>query len=265
MEAADPVSASGLARALQIIYAVADANPSGIGVSALSRHLGMPKAVAHRILKTLSNDGFLQFDEGTKRYSLGAGALSVGLNAFVNLDLRAAVHPFLRDLVEATGETATLSMRQGWARLYLDQVESPREVRMTVSVGRPYPLHAGSSSKAILAALPDRDVDAFLRLRPLESLTARTPVDPDALLVEISRIRRLGYAESAGERQPAAGGVASAVLRQDGTVFGSVSVCGPITRFDEATRAAYGPLVAQAAERVSTAMIRQSAPTLTAT
>ncbi|WP_433359699.1 IclR family transcriptional regulator [Streptosporangium sp. CA-115845] len=258
METSDPASASGLTRALQVIYTVAEETSTGIGVSAISRRLGLPKAVAHRILKTLSNDGFLRFDEETKRYTLGVGALSVGLSAISSLGLQAAVHPFLRNLVQATGETATLSIRQGWTRIYLDQVESPREVRMTVAVGRPYSLHAGSSSKAILAAMSDRDISEFLRLQPFEALTPHTLVTPDALLAEVGRIRRLGYAESAGERQSAAGSVAAAVLRPDGTVFGSVSICGPITRFDETTRASYGPLVAKVAGHISTVVLHRT-------
>ncbi|WP_326640813.1 hypothetical protein OG884_37340 [Streptosporangium sp. NBC_01755] len=80
----------------------------------------------------------------------------------------------------------------------------------------------------------------------------------EALLAEVGRIRRLGHAESAGERQSAAGSVAAAVLRSDGTVFGSVSICGPITRFDETTRASYGPLVAEVAGRISTVVLHRT-------
>nr|WP_283137124.1 IclR family transcriptional regulator C-terminal domain-containing protein [Rhizohabitans arisaemae] len=93
---------------------------------------------------------------------------------------------------------------------------------MTVTIGW---LHAGSSSKAILAAPSDREVGEFLRTRPLEALTPHTLVTREAVLAEIGRIRSLGYAESVGERQSAAGSVAAAVLRSDGTVLGSVSIC----------------------------------------
>ncbi|MGM9295215.1 IclR family transcriptional regulator domain-containing protein, partial [Campylobacter jejuni] len=68
--------------------------------------------------------------------------------------------------------TATLSARQGWTRVYVDQVLSPREIRMAVPLGTHHALHAGSSSKAILAALPDQQVEEYLASSSLERVTA---------------------------------------------------------------------------------------------
>jgi DNA-binding IclR family transcriptional regulator len=244
-------SYSGIGRALRIINAVVEASSTGIGVSALARDLSLPKAVTHRILKALTTDGFLAFDEQTKMYSLGVGALKIGLAAVRLLDVPAAAKPVLHRLVEMTGETATLSIRDGWTRMYLDQVLSPKEVRMSVSVGHSYPLHAGSSSKAILAALPDLEIEEYLHTGKRDRLTAATIVDPVALRNEIATIRRLGYATSRGERQADAGSVASAVYQADGRVFGSLSVCGPAFRFDAATQRRIGAIVRDVGDELS--------------
>lgn len=253
-ESTDSAGPSGLERALQIVYAVTDAGPNGIGVSALARALGLPKAVVHRILKILSGDGFLAFDESTKRYRLGHGALSVGLAAISNLDVRSTARARLHQLVEETAETATLSMRQGWSRVYVDQVPSPQEIRMTVTLGQPYPLHAGSSSKAILATLANEEIEEYLLHRSLDVVTDHTVVDPAALRLEVAEIRSIGYAVSVSERQEGAGSVAAAIRQADGQVFGSISLCGPSGRFDQAVQHRYGQLVAAAAEAISTAI-----------
>jgi DNA-binding IclR family transcriptional regulator len=245
---------SGLQRALQIVYAVAESPPAGIGVSALARELVLPKAVVHRIVKVLATDGFLAFDEQTKRYRLGPRALTVGLAALFQLDVPVVARPYLDRLVGQTGETATLSVRQGWSRVYVDQVLSPQEVRMSVTLGRPYPLHAGSSSKAILSALPDQEIDEYLRHHDLEPITGATLTTPEALREQIARIRELGYAVSAGERQAGAGSVAAPVLRADGSVFGSISLCGPASRFDESMQRRYGWMVAATAAEISVAI-----------
>jgi len=180
-----------------------------------------------------------------------AGALKIGLAAVRLLDVPAAAKPVLHRLVEITGETATLSIRDGWTRMYLDQVLSPKEVRMSVSVGHSYPLHAGSSSKAILAALPDPEIEEYLHTGKRDRLTAATIVDPVALRNEIATIRRLGYATSRGERQADAGSVASAVYQADGRVFGSLSVCGPAFRFDAATQRRIGAIVRDVGDELS--------------
>jgi DNA-binding IclR family transcriptional regulator len=245
---------SSLNRALQLIYAVAESPSPGVGVSALARELSLPKAVVHRIVKVLSADGLLAFDLDTKRYTLGPGALTVGLAALRQLDVPAVARPYLERLVEQTGETATLSVRQGWSRLYIDQALSPQAVRMWVVLGKPYPLHAGASSKAILAVLNDQEIDEYLRHHDLEAATESTVTDRSALKDEIGTIREHGYAVSLGERQPGAGSVAAAIRHADGSVFGSISVCGPVARFDEELRRRYGWLVAATASELSAAI-----------
>lgn len=245
---------SSLERAIRVINAVAETPLPGIGVSALAREVVLPKAVVHRILKTLTGQGFLGFDEDTKLYSLGPGALAIGLAALRQLDVPALAKPFLLRLVEGTDETATLSIRQGWTRLYIDQELSPQEVRMSVRIGEPYSLHAGSSSKAILAALSDAEIREYLAHHDLGRITPSTITERSELEAEIRVIRERGYAISRGERQADAGSVACAVRQPDGQVFGAVSVCGPVMRFDSAAQRRIGLLVKQVAEELSEAI-----------
>lgn len=246
-----PASTSGLERAIRVVNAVAESPSPGLGVSALAREVDLPKAVVHRILKSLVGQEFLKFDESTKLYSLGPGALVVGLSALRQLDVPGIAKPHLQHLVDETGETATLSMRQGWTRLYIDQTLSPQEVRMSVTIGRHYNLHAGSSSKAILAAMSEEEVHKYLTAHSLERSTDATIVDRAELEAEVRVIRERGYAISRGERQPDAGSVACAIHRLDGNVFGSVSVCGPVMRFDSAAQRRIGLLVKEVAAHIS--------------
>lgn len=250
-EGTDTLSRSGLARAVSVINLLAENAPEGMGVSAVSRELQLPKTVAHRILKELVALAFLRFDESTKHYRLGPGALQVGMAALRGLDVPVLARPYLRRLVQQTGETATLSVRQGWERVYIDQVLSPHEIRMSVPLGTSHPLHAGSSSKAILAALSDEEIQEYLDARPLTSITDATITSKSELLAEIERIREVGYAASSGERQSGAGSVAAAVFTAGGDVFGSISLCGPLDRFDSAVFRSHGELVAKTAKDVS--------------
>ncbi|MEU5723692.1 MULTISPECIES: IclR family transcriptional regulator [unclassified Micromonospora] len=242
---------SGLGRALDVINIIAARAPETLGVSTIARELGLPKAVAHRILKELVADEFLSFDEETKRYRLGAGALTVGLAALRAMDVPDIARRYLVRLVRTSGETATLSVRQGWYRVYIDQVLSPHEVRMSVSLGTSHPLHSGSSSKAILAALSDAEAEDYLDNQPLEAVTPSTITSPVRLRAELARIRRQGYAVSMGERQSGAGSVAAAVRYSTGQVFGSISLCGPQNRFTPEVCAGHGALVAAAAAEIS--------------
>ncbi|WP_285790018.1 IclR family transcriptional regulator [Micromonospora sp. NBRC 101691] len=242
---------SGLGRALAVIDLLAEGSPEMIGVSTVARELNLPKAVAHRILKELTANQFVTFDEGTRRYRLGPGALAVGLAALRAIDVQAITNRHMRRLVEATGETATLSMRQGWIRVYTDQVLSPHEIRMSVTLGSRHSLSAGSSSKAILAALPDAEVDEYLATHELTSMTPATITSVEQLRDDLRAVRQQGYAVSRGERQAGAASVAAAIRLASGEVYGSLSLCGPADRFSSRLLAEYGELVSDAARQVS--------------
>jgi DNA-binding IclR family transcriptional regulator len=201
-----------------------------LGITEIAHELAMSKAGVHRVLTSLRGRGLIDFDEPTRRYLLGPALLSLGLRYLAGLDVRQLALPELRELSAATGETATLSLRTGDTRVYVDQVTPLREVIMSVTIGVPYPLHAGASSKAFLAFLAAEQVDAYLR-SDLPALTERTVTDPGRLRQELREIAERGWAESSGERQPGAASVAAPVLDHRRQPVAVLSVCGPAERF----------------------------------
>ena len=117
-------------------------------------------------------------------------------------------------------------------------------------MGRPFPLHAGASSRAILAFGPP-DLRRQILDGPLEALTPKTIVDRERLGEELARNAREGVAVSYGERQPGAASVAAPLLAADGHAVGAISVCGPVDRFDEEVVRRLRPRVSAAAREAS--------------
>lgn len=206
--------------------------PGGIGITDAARELGLSKAVVHRILQSLETRGFVRFDGSSRRYVPGPAVSALGAQALRRTDLRAVAMPVLRRLQQETGETTTVSALVGSHRVYLDQVVSLAEIKMTVEIGRAYPLHAGSSSRAILAFAADELREQVLS-GPLPGLTPHTITDRAALETDLERVRAIGVAVSGGERQPGASSIAAPVFGPEGTVTGALSVCGPVDRFTE--------------------------------
>jgi DNA-binding IclR family transcriptional regulator len=224
--------------------------PDFLGVTAIARSLNLSKAVVHRILQTLVERRLLVSDPTSRGYQLGPAAAALGARALRESQLRTVAMPVLRELQLDTGETTTISARVHGGRVYLDQVECTREIKMTVEVGHRYPLHAGSSSTCILAFLPPAEQEAVLS-GDLPSLTGRTVTDAELLRKRLAEIRAEGLAHSEGERQEGAGSVAAPVFGIDGAVVGAISVCGPAHRVDAAARERFGPMVRMAADRIS--------------
>lgn len=223
--------AGAVHRAAGVLALFTDSPSPTLGITEIAQAMGLSKAVVHRLVTSLRESGLIEADPASRRYRLGPMALALGLAYLAHVDLRERARPVLERLSAVTHETATLSLRQHWHRVYIDQVNPPSEVRMTVPIGRPFPLHAGASSKAFLAFLSKEEQDAFFASQPLEALTANTATDEAALRKELDRIVRRGYARSSGERLAEAHSVAAPVLDHRGEVVGVISVCGPAERF----------------------------------
>ena len=160
----------------------------------------------------------------------------------------AATLPVMQELSRDTRETVTLSTRIGNERVYIGQVVGPRTVHMEVKIGARWPLYAGASGRAILSFLPQSDREAYLDLVILEPLTPDTIASREELAEEIMRVRKLGYAASAGERDPWAAAVAAPIITRRGRVVEAISVCGPRQRFGPEQVRRCGQAVVRAAK-----------------
>ena len=216
-------------RAADVLLLFSEEPTQHLGVTEIANKLGLSKAAVHRILSSLKNKGFVDLDPISHRYSLGPVLVSLGLTYLNKLDVRKVAAPELAELSRITNETATLSIRTGWTRVYVDQVTPDREVLMLVQIGVPYPLHAGASSKAFLAFLPAEEIDRYLS-ESLRQVTPLTQTDPEKLRRELTDIRAAGYAVSMEERQSGAGSVAAPVLDFRGAPLAVISVSGPAER-----------------------------------
>lgn len=221
-----------------------------LGVSKIARSLSLSKAVVHRILQSLTSRSLLQVVPGESTYILGPAATTLSTKAWSQLDVRTIASPILRKLRDATRETTTLSVLVGNQRIYLDQFESPQEVKMVVEIGPRLPLHSGASSRSILAFLPPDFTDEAVRqLRMLHP-----DLDESGYRATLARVREKGYAVSHNERNMGAAAIAAPFFDALGNVMGSISSSGPVFRYGEEGHEDHVRLVIDAARRITTAL-----------
>ncbi|MTD15764.1 helix-turn-helix domain-containing protein [Nakamurella sp. YIM 132087] len=239
-------------RAADVLLYFTRGNGPSLGITDIAAGLGLSKAAVHRVLASLRTRDLVELDENTRKYSLGPMAVVLGLAGLDRLDVRRTAAAELPALSAATGETATLSIRAGGTRVYVDQVTPAREMIMSVSIGVPYPLHAGASSKAFLAFLSDEEIQDYLGAGggALTPITPSTVTDVPKLLADLELIRERGWADSTGERQSGAASVAAPVRDRTGKPAAVISVCGPAARFAEEKDRAVSELLAST-ERLS--------------
>jgi DNA-binding IclR family transcriptional regulator len=218
-----------------------------LGVSEIARALDLSKAVVHRILQSLTARSLTWAVPGESTYILGPAATTLSMRAWAQLDLRYLAAPVLRRLRDETRETTTLSVLVGHQRMYLDQYESPQEVKMVVELGPRFPLHSGASSRAILAHLPQEVIEHNIAL--LREL--RPDLDVSAYLDDLQAIRTKGYGASSNERGTGAASIASPFFDLAGNVLGSISSSGPVFRYGEEGHEDHARAVVAAARAIS--------------
>ena len=219
-----------------------------IGVSELARSLGLPKSTAQRTLKTLEAAGWIRLrSTEDARWILTPKVLSLGARVGDAEALRAVAAEPMRVLGQATGETVHLVVPDGAEVVLLAKVPSVHALQPVSFVGARSPIHATSSGKAMLAAMPDGERRSLLA-GPLAALTSRTIVDPATLDRQLARVRRLGYAVNREEYRSGISSVGAAVVAHDRPV-GAVTVSMPSTRLENRLVKHYGALLCDASSR----------------
>lgn len=196
----------------------------------IARELSLAKSVAYNLMFTLTRRGFAHQDAKSRRYSLGLQLVSLGNHATQRLDLRRVARTHMQLLATETSESAYLMVPGRNMCVLLDRIDPPNPLKVTMEVGQEGYLHAGSSNKAILAFLPDEEINRIIEEVGLPSLAHLTPTTPDALWEQIRAIRAQGWAYTEEESFEGIAGLAAPIFDWQGKVVGSVGIAGLIQR-----------------------------------
>lgn len=236
-----------LARGLKILDILGD-SANGVSVTELAEQLNLDKGSASRLVATLANYAYAEKDPVSRRYSLGPQVVTLSRSLLARLPLREVAKPFLRELMEKSGECSHVAILSQGKVLYVDQVESAASLRVNAEVGSLSPLHCTALGKAMLAfgrmPLPQK----------LERFTANTIISPDALRRNLELVREQGYAMDNEEFDLGVRCLAAPVFDCREKVIGSIGISGPVTRMTAKTMPHFAELVIKVSKNLSEKM-----------
>lgn len=217
----------------------------------ISERLNLPLSTTYKYLKSLHEKGFLVRNQETRNYELGLMLFRLGNVAASRMKPVTIALPHMKALSAGSGETVLLTVMSGREVVCVERVETNGRIRLSLERGSSLPLHAGASSKILLAYQQESFVDAFLREHPsLVKFTERTLIDP-VLLKQESTIRGQGFAFSDQEVDVGVRALGSAVLNHRGEVVAGLSIAAPGERMNDDALPGLIRLVREAAEKVS--------------
>ena len=240
-------------RALNLLELLAE-DGEGYRLTDLAERSGLSPSTVHRLLTTMEQRRFVQFDQSDGMWHVGRQSFTVGATFGRRRNFVAQMLPFLRRLRDQTHETVNLAVPNDGEVVVLLQVESREIVRAFTRVGERSPMTASGLGKAILATYSHDEVSAVIQKQGMHRLTANSITRASDLREELQRVRTQGYAVDNEECAIGLRCIGAVVGNEHGEALASISVSAPAARITDERLISLGQIVADVAAAITDAV-----------
>lgn len=236
-------------RAVQILALLSDT--AAMGVSEISRELGVHRSTAFRLLATLEGHNLVEQEGHRGLYRLGLGVLRLAGSVTHRVDLVRDAQLACDQMAAHFNETTNVAILDQRGAVNITQAMSGQLVAVLRQyVGQSSPLHATSTGKVLLAFAPVTLRESVLAGR-LERFTETTITEPRLLRAELDTVRSQGWAAADAEWEADANAVAVPVVGATGDVVAALSVTAPRFRMGRETFAESATVLRRGAAELS--------------
>ena len=239
-------------KALTILEALSKAEE--MGVSELSRELGLGKATIYRLLTTLRLHGYVE-QTASEKYKLNFKLFEIGNRVVNKIGIRKTAHPYLEQLAAATGETVNLAVLDNNTVMYIDRIESREPLRMGLDVGTRFPVFCTGLGFAMLAfmspAVVDNLLEQTIQTGQFIKHTEHTVNDVSFIKQQLAMSKEQGYSLDDEYYLPGIRCLAAPVFNHSGQVKAAISVAGPAMRMTDDVIITFIPIIKDIAHRIS--------------
>jgi IclR family acetate operon transcriptional repressor len=241
-----------LDRAIRVLDIVSEGD--GVSLTHISRRAGLAPSTAHRIVATLESHGLLQQDREQGHWLIGVKTFQIGSAFLRNRKVSQVARLFMRELMEATGETVSLAIEDEDNAVFITQFECHSPVRTFHRPGSRVAMHASAVGKALLSCKDEKSIRQFLERAGLPRLTEKTVTDPVGFERELQITKQRGWSVDDEERITGMRCVGAPILNEHLEVLAAVSVSGPTARMTSERLSEFGPIVKRTAAAITRAV-----------
>lgn len=250
-EVASASGAQAVERALRLLSVVGRGAENGMSLADIVRESRLNKPTARRLLMALMRSRLVEQDDLTRRYYLGAELYVLGMLASRRHGLLDMAAESLRRLSAVSADTSFVSMRRDDYAVCLHRQEGTHPVRThALQTGDQNPLGIGAGSLAMLAALPDSEIEMILRRTEGVIVEQYPGYTPEIIREDVRLTRERSYALNPGRVISSSWGIGMAILFPDGRLAGALSIAAIDSRMTEARQAELAALLGEEVSRV---------------
>jgi IclR family KDG regulon transcriptional repressor len=215
-----------------------------MSIAEIGVFLGCDRNSVNRILLTLKDLGYVERLDN-KKYKLTLKLLQLGSRAVDNSSIYRTINKYMKQLVDAFGETVCLGQRYGEQVVTIEHYNGNQPIQYATRIGNAAPLHNTALGKCILAAMDDDELEAFIQQVSFRALTPKSIMDRGNLRAEIEKTRRKGFGFDDGEMSEGLRCMGIAVYSPSGKCSQAISVSGPALAFEGDRRRQIGETLLQ--------------------
>lgn len=224
-----------------------------LGISELAKRLSVAKSTVHRLAGALLDEGLLQQNPETGRYSLGVGLFSLGSLVRSRLDVTSESKHYLNTLRDKTQENVRLAVLERERVVFLHDFEGPQTLRLRSATGQLRPAFCTAEGLCLVSGLRGPQFDKFLTF-PRPARTPATITAEEEFIARVRRVRRQGYAFEDEECDEGTRCVAAPIYNAEGRIVAAVGVAGPRVRLKKSQIPKLAPVVKETASEISQRM-----------
>ncbi|MGM0901230.1 MAG: IclR family transcriptional regulator domain-containing protein [Bacillota bacterium] len=241
-----------LTKGLQMIQAFTEETPN-LTISEAARATGLSKPTARRILLTLEHLGFAESRNGI--FSLTAQTLTLGYAYLSSQNMWNIAQPFMRDLVQKTGESTSIAVLDRTDIIYVARQSTKRIMTINLNVGSRLPAYATSMGHVLLAHLPEAQLNAYLEDVTIEKYTQNTITDKDELKKILVDVQQKGWTIVEQQLEDGLRSIAVPIKNSYGKVIAAINSSVHAGRVSSETlREEFLPLLIDTADKISKAI-----------
>jgi IclR family transcriptional regulator, pca regulon regulatory protein len=226
-EADDPASSSlyvqSVEKAMRVLTAF-DGSKRQLSLSEIASSTGFDLSATQRFTYTLAALGYLKKDADSRKYELSPRLLDFTFHYLTSNELVSRATPYLQQLGSETEEATNLTVLDDTHIVFVLRIVSRNVFNAHVITGTRLPAYCTAPGLAILATLPDGDVDAILSRTNLVPYTPSTVFQPRKIKERIALIRKQGYAHTEDEYFVSDISTAAAITDAQGRGIGAVNI-----------------------------------------
>jgi DNA-binding IclR family transcriptional regulator len=234
------------------LLSIACKSTTPLSLSELAKESNLSLSTIQRLTYTLQHMGLLDRDHRTKKFKIGPEMITLSFTVIENLRLKKVAYPHMQELSEKLNEVVALAVFSGTKVILIESIQTQQLLNISTGGGVSIPFHATAAGKAMLAFLPEPEVDILLNKLSFEKFTENTITSLTAFKEQLPEARKNGFASAIDENIFGLGAVASPIRKNDGKVLAALTVLVPTARVSkDKLIGEYGPQVAETAKRIS--------------